>query len=60
MSSDEKWLAGGFHLNDLQIEVPPAAEIKTSDYTDMSPLGNWKPDIPTFASNATEQEKSGI
>ena len=60
MSSNEKWLEGGFALNDDQIETPAAKEIRLSDYTDMSPLGNWIPEIPTFNSSATEQEKSGI
>ena len=60
MSSNEKWLEGGFALNDDQIETPAAKEIRLSDYTDMSPLGNWIPEIPTFNSSATEQDKSGI
>ena len=60
MSPNAKWLAGGFALNDVQIETPAAKEIRLSDYSDMSPLGNWIPEIPTFNSSATEKDKSGI
>ena len=60
MSYDEKWLAGGFILNDHEIESSAADEIKPSDYTDMRPLGNWIVEIPDLAPIGSELEKSGI
>ena len=56
---DEKWLSGGFPLNDHEIKTPAPKEVTHTNYVDMSPLGNWIQNIPTFASNATDGEKSG-
>ena len=59
MSSDQKWLAGGFPVNDHELDNTYPKEVSPTNYVDMSPLGNWVHNIPTFASNATNAEKSG-
>ena len=59
MSSDQKWLAGGFPVNDHEIEIINPKEVSPTNYVDMSPLGNWMHNIPTFASNSTDDKKSG-
>ena len=58
MSPDKKWLAGGFPVNDHEIENTGPKEVTPTNYVDMSPLGNWIHNIPTFASNATEDKQS--
>ena len=59
MSPEKKWLAGGFPINDHEIENTGPKEVSSTNYVDMSPLGNWIHNIPSFASNATNEEKSG-
>ena len=59
-SPSNKWLADGFPINDHEIENPGSKEVAFNDYIDMSPLGDWLRNIPTFASNATDEDKSGI
>ena len=59
-SPTNKWLAGGFPINDHEIETPEPKEVASDNYVDMSPLGDWVRNIPTFASNATDEDKTGI
>ena len=59
-SPSNKWLAGGFPINDHEIENPGPKEVTSNNYIDMSPLGDWVQNVPTFASNATDEDKSGI
>ena len=58
MSPDQKWWAGGFPLNDYEIENIGPIEVPFADYMDMTPLGEWM-QLPTFPSNATEEDKLG-
>ena len=58
--SNNKWLAGGFPINDHEIENPGPKEVDPDSYVDLSPLGDWVRNVPTFASNATDDDKSGI
>ena len=59
LSPNQTWLVGGFELNDREIKVPPAHEISTTDYKDMSPFGNWQPNIPVFTASSTDNDTLG-
>ena len=58
--SNNRWLAGGFPINDHEIDALDPKEVDPDSYVDLSPLGDWVRNVPTFASNATEDDKSGI
>ena len=63
MSPTEQWLAGGFSINDHEInqtENTGPIEIEVNNYLDMTPFGNWIQKIPSFNSSATDDEKTGI
>ena len=51
MSPTEQWLAGGFSINDHEInqtENTGPIEIEVNNYLDMTPFGNWIQKIPSF------------
>ena len=58
-NSKQIWLAGGFPMNDHELANTGPKEVHSTDYVDMTPLGNKLEFSPSFASNATDEEKSG-
>ena len=58
-NSKQMWLAGGFPMNDHELQNSGPKEVHSTDYVDMTPLGNKLEFSPSFASNATDEEKSG-
>ena len=60
MSPDRKWWSGGYKLNDHEVEHSDAKQIEPSNYNDMSSLGKWNMDIPTFNESLSDEENSGI
>ena len=58
-NSKQMWLAGGFPKNDHELQNSGPKEVHSTDYVDMTPLGNKLEFSSSFASNATDEEKSG-
>ena len=58
-TANQIWLAKGFPMNDHEFANAGPKAVHTSDYVDMTPLGNKLEYSPHFASNATDEEKSG-
>ena len=58
-TANQIWLAKGFPMNDHEFANAGPKAIHSSDYVDMTPLGNKLEYSPHFASNATDEEKSG-
>ena len=56
---DQMWFSGGFDSNDHEVPIIGPTEINPSDYIDMTPLGNTLEFVPNFASNASDEERSG-
>ena len=59
-SPNSTCFAGGFPVNDNEMENPGPRAISPNNYVDLSPLGNWVHHVPNFPSNATDEEKSGL
>ena len=58
-TANQIWLAKGFPINDHEFANAGPKAVHTSDYVDMTPLGNKLEFSPNFASNATDEEKLG-
>ena len=58
-TANQIWLAKGFPMNDHEFANAGPKAVHSSDYVDMTPLGNKLEYSPNFASNATDEEKSG-
>ena len=58
-TANQMWLAKGFPMNDHEFANAGPKAVHSSDYVDMTPLGNKLEFSPNFASNATDEEKSG-
>ena len=58
-TANQVWLAKGFPMNDHEFANAGPKAVHSSDYVDMTSLGNKLEFRPNFASNATDGEKSG-
>ena len=58
-TANQIWLAKGFPMNDHEFANAGPKAVHSSDYVDMTPLGNKLEYSPNYASNATDEEKSG-